>query len=194
MNRQDPDTRGLYYSRGMSYTPPAVADALFIARLFIISSSSCTYSQRIQALATGERPFRALALVYLRERERERERGRERGRQNRRDRPLSLSLSPKPFCSSLFRDRARRERGNSTPPSSLRAEAQGGREGKRAPALPPLRNTRARAFLPLRPRPARGTPLLLSAITYTGVVMLMRIPRANKPRAYLQPRTFPITR
>lgn len=30
--------RGLY-SRGMSYMPPAVADALFIARLFIISSS-----------------------------------------------------------------------------------------------------------------------------------------------------------
>lgn len=30
--------RGLY-SRGMSYMPPAVANALFIARLFIISSS-----------------------------------------------------------------------------------------------------------------------------------------------------------
>lgn len=37
MNRRVP-IRGLY-SRGMSYMPPAVADALFIARLFIISSS-----------------------------------------------------------------------------------------------------------------------------------------------------------
>lgn len=37
VNRRVP-IRGLY-SRGMSYMPPAVADALFIARLFIISSS-----------------------------------------------------------------------------------------------------------------------------------------------------------
>lgn len=37
VNRRAP-IRGLY-SRGMSYMPPAVADALFIARLFIISSS-----------------------------------------------------------------------------------------------------------------------------------------------------------
>lgn len=37
-----------------------------------------------------------------------------------------------------------------------------------------------------------GTPLLLSAITYIGVTMLMRIPRASS-HGYLQPRIFPIT-
>lgn len=58
--------RGLY-SRGMSYMPPAVANALFIARLFIISSSY-TYvadpdSKHAFRRGSGVRSF---ALIYPR--------------------------------------------------------------------------------------------------------------------------------
>lgn len=40
MNHRAPIYGG-YILHGMSYMPPAVADALFIVRLFIISSCTC---------------------------------------------------------------------------------------------------------------------------------------------------------
>lgn len=75
--------------------------------------------------------------------------------------------------------RISRERGDSSPRNSL------------ASLLPPLPRGTRRDFSPAS-RHSAETPLLLSAITYVGVVMLMRIPRANN-RGYLQPRIFPIT-
>lgn len=62
VNRRVP-IRGLY-SRGMSYMPPAVADALFIARLFIISSSYTYVAE--PAVETRSPPWRWRPLVRAR--------------------------------------------------------------------------------------------------------------------------------
>jgi len=68
----------------------------------------------------------------------------------------SLSFPLKPFCSSLFRDRARRERGNSTPPSSLAPGRVAGREGEKGSCSSASADARARARFSPVPPPARG--------------------------------------
>lgn len=161
MNRSD-RYRG-YIPRGMSYMPLAVADALFIARLFIISSS-CTH--------VAHRPFvpsrsfiPSLNIFTL---------------------PIFVETLPK--CSEnvthesaqVLSCRCKREKMDSTRVQSVALEHNGH-----------FSFSSPRFYLPLARffRLSPGKPLLLSAITYVGVTMLMRIPRAS---GYLQRAFFPL--